>query len=69
MDGMTTKELIRYLRKFPKDSEVKLLIIDTHQSEKLEFTKLEYCLVEKGKFPLIIADIDRRETMDITDEE
>ena len=64
----TVKELIKYLKKYPKDSEVKLLIIDTHQDKEVGFIHFEYCFATNTKFPLIIVDIDQRETMDISEE-
>ncbi|MBE6005631.1 MAG: hypothetical protein E7238_00405 [Sarcina sp.] len=66
--SITAGELIRYLKGFPEDSEVSIIVIDTHQEEKIGFLDKDVIFITDEANPMIFLDIDRNNTEDITND-
>lgn len=65
---ITAGEMIKYLQRFPEDSEVDIIAIDTHQEEKVGFLDKDVFFITDKANPIIFIDIDRNNTEDVTDD-
>ncbi|MBE6001913.1 MAG: hypothetical protein E7239_11145 [Sarcina sp.] len=66
--SITAGEMIKYLQRFPEDSEVDIIAIDTHQEEKVGFLDKDVIFITYEANPMIFINIDRNNTEDITDD-
>ena len=65
---VTAKEMIEYLQSFPPESEIKILVIDTHGERKFAFGIENLMMITDDEMPIVILDIDRNDAKDITKE-
>lgn len=66
--SITAGELIKYLQNFPEDSDVDIVVVDTHGEKKIGFTSKEVVFVTDMDNPMLFINIDRNDTLDITKE-
>lgn len=67
-EKMTARDVIEYMSAFPEDAELGVVVVDTHQEEKVCFPLRDVIFITDSPQPAMIINIDRGETEDITRE-
>lgn len=67
-EKMMARDVIGYMSAFPEDAELAVVVVDTHQEEKVCFPLRDAIFITDSPQPVMIINIDRGETEDITRE-
>ena len=69
MGAFNNKELMEYLKTFPGDAEVQIIVLDCHEERKYSFPVSRLALITDEDHPVFFLDVNRKNPIDVTREE